>query len=78
MPTTVYPFILRGLALYGIDSAWCPDDLRVDIWHKLATDWKLESLEQIRVDLKLDTVGSAVEQILAGAFAGRGVIQISD
>ncbi len=76
--TTVYPFILRGIALYGIDSAWCPDDARAEIWTKLATDWKLDDLLETKVDLSLTTVNEAVEQILAGKFSGRGVIQIDE
>ena len=76
LPATVYPFILRGIALYGIDSAWCPDDLRAAIWQKLAGDWKLDGLEKVRVDLTLETAGDAVQQMLAGEFAGRGVIHV--
>lgn len=78
LPTTVYPFILRGVALYGIDSAWCPDDLRGDIWKRLASDWKISQLLDTKVDLSLTTVDKAVEDILDGKFAGRGVIQITD
>ncbi len=76
LSTTVYPFILRGIALYGIDSAWCPDDIRADLWRKLATDWKLDDLLESKVDLSLTTMNESVEQILAGKFSGRGVIHI--
>lgn len=76
LPTTVYPFILRGLALYGIDSAWCPDDIRREIWQQLAGDWRLPLLEQTRVDLQLPDLLQAVPEILAGRFAGRGVVHI--
>ncbi len=78
LPTTVYPFILRGIALFGIDSAWCPGDLRKEIWNKLATDWKLDQLLDAKIDLSLTTVSAAVEQILDGKFAGRGVIHLSE
>ncbi len=78
LPTTVYPFILRGIALYGIDSAWCPNGLRAEIWNRLATDWKLDQLLNTKVDLSLTTISAAVGQILEGKFAGRGVIQIAD
>lgn len=77
LPTTVYPFILRGIALYGIDSAWCPDEIRVDIWQRLADAWKLPGLERVRVDLTLQNVKQAVDQMLSGKFAGRGVLHIS-
>lgn len=78
LPTTVYPFILRGVALYGIDSAWCPDDLRSEIWQRLATTWKLPNLLDAKVDLTLTTIDTAVDEILAGKFAGRGVIRIAE
>ncbi|MBT5018980.1 YhdH/YhfP family quinone oxidoreductase [bacterium] len=78
LPTTVFPFILRGVALYGIDSAWCPDDLRTDIWDRLATDWKLPRLLDAKVDLTLTTVDAAINAILEGKFAGRGVIRIAE
>lgn len=77
LPTTVYPFILRGLTLYGIDSAWCPDDIRAEIWTSLANEWKLEGLNETRVDLTLNDIDNAVAKILAGQFAGRGVIQMN-
>ncbi|HEY9663020.1 MAG TPA: YhdH/YhfP family quinone oxidoreductase, partial [Allocoleopsis sp.] len=41
--TTVYPFILRGISLLGIDSAECPLALRTILWQKLATQWQLEN-----------------------------------
>lgn len=77
LATTVYPFILRGIALYGIDSAWCPDDLRLEIWQSLAGDWKLPFLDQAKVDLHLETIDVAIAEILQGNFAGRGVIQLA-
>ena len=73
---TVYPFILRGITLSGIDSAWCPDDRRLDIWKHLATDWKPRHLADSRTVISLDQVGPAVEQILKGQIAGRVVVQI--
>lgn len=76
LATTVYPFILRGIALYGIDSAWCPDDLRTEIWTQLANEWKLPNLQELKVNLSLTTLNAAVQQILEGQFAGRGIIDM--
>lgn len=76
LPLTVYPFILRGITLAGIDSAWCPDDLRARIWNRLASDWKPQHLADSQTVITLDQVGSAVEQILKGQIAGRIVVQI--
>ncbi len=76
LPLTVYPFILRGITLAGIDSAWCPDDLRAQLWNRLATDWKPRQLADSRTVISLDQVGPAVEQILRGQIAGRVVVRI--
>lgn len=76
LPLTVYPFILRGITLAGIDSAWCPDDLRAQLWNRLATDWKPQHLADSQTVIPLDQVGPAVEQILKGHIAGRVVVRI--
>lgn len=74
---TVYPFILRGLTLAGIDSAWCPDDERAIIWQKLATDWKLDNLPECREVVPLDQIPSFVPKILQGNNVGRVVVDLS-
>ncbi|RLS52668.1 MAG: acryloyl-CoA reductase [Planctomycetota bacterium] len=74
---TVYPFILRGVTLAGIDSAWCPDSQRQRIWHKLATDWKPERLDRWRSETTLDELPGAVRRILAGEIAGRTIVRIN-
>ncbi len=73
---TVYPFILRGITLAGIDSAWCPEVQRAEIWNRLATDWKPKHLADSRTVIALNQVGPAVEQILKGQMAGRTVVRI--
>ena len=73
---TVYPFILRGITLAGIDSAWCPEPERAEIWNRLATDWKPKHLAESQAIIPLDQVGPAVEQILKGQLAGRTVVCI--
>ena len=74
--TTVYPFILRGVTLSGIDSAWCPDDLRAKIWKKLATNWKLTRLEKLRQEATLQTISTHVDKMLQGQESGRVLITI--
>ncbi len=76
LPLTVYPFILRGITLAGIDSAWCPEDRRAEIWNRLATDWKPGHLADSRIVIDLNQVGPAVQQILQGQIAGRTLIRI--
>ncbi|HET9620465.1 MAG TPA: hypothetical protein VFP84_03785, partial [Kofleriaceae bacterium] len=49
--TSIYPFILNGVSLVGIDSATCPMEHRLRVWDKLATDWKLHHLETVTSEL---------------------------
>ncbi|MDC0246362.1 oxidoreductase [Deltaproteobacteria bacterium] len=50
LSTTVFPFILRGVSLLGIDSGYTPKKLRREIWKKLAGDWKLAKLQKLTID----------------------------
>jgi putative quinone oxidoreductase, YhdH/YhfP family len=77
LPLTVYPFILRGLTLSGIDSAWCPDDERADIWKRLASDWKLDKLSECRTVVTLDQLPDFVPRILQGENIGRVVVDLT-
>ena len=75
LPLTVYPFLLRGVTLYGIDSAKCPREPRLEIWRRLATEWKLEHLERLRREITLGQVPAAVDAMLAGALHGRTLVR---
>ena len=77
LPLTVYPFILRGVTLVGIDSAWCPEDHRADIWQHLATDWKPDRLSELATLVGLDSIGAAIQRMERGAHAGRVVVKIA-
>jgi putative YhdH/YhfP family quinone oxidoreductase len=76
LPVTVYPFILRGVTLAGIDSAWCPEDRRREIWRLLSQEWKPQHLNELAAYVTLDGVGDAVQRILRGEVAGRVVVRI--
>jgi acrylyl-CoA reductase (NADPH) len=76
LPLTVYPFILRGVRLVGIDSAWCPDEERAEIWRRLGKEWKPDDLESLATKTPLDKVHEAVQTILAGQMVGRTVVVI--
>ncbi len=73
---TVFPFILRGVSLIGIDSQNCPMELRVQLWNKLANEWKPESLDSIATDIVLDELPEAISTILAGKVKGRYVVEV--
>jgi putative YhdH/YhfP family quinone oxidoreductase len=76
LPLTVYPFILRGVTLVGIDSASCPMVRRKSIWEKLASDWKLNMLDELTSCISLDELESAIDAMLAGQARGRMVVDV--
>jgi NADPH2:quinone reductase len=74
--TTVMPFILRGVALIGIDSAMCPMDVRTEVWRRLATDMKPPGLEAMSREIGLDGLHDAFATLLSGAARGRFVVDV--
>ena len=77
--TSIYPFILNGVSLVGIDSATTPMDHRLRVWDKLATEWKLTHLETITTELPgLEALDERIGLILQGKNRGRAIVKISD
>lgn len=76
LPITVFPFILRGVTLAGIDSAWCPIPLRHRTWRRLAGEWKLDCLKRIATFVDLEDLPPRFNDILAGRVTGRLAISI--
>jgi len=74
--TSIYPFILRGVALLGINSAFTPLPTRQTIWQKLATDWKLEILNRLTTEVSLEELGGYIDLILKGRVTGRVLVKI--
>ncbi|WP_439182623.1 YhdH/YhfP family quinone oxidoreductase [Carboxylicivirga taeanensis] len=75
---TVFPFILRGVSLIGIDSQNYPMSERVKVWELLANEWKPSELEANCREIQLEEVSASIQQILAGKLKGRTVIKIAD
>ena len=73
---TVYPFILRGVSLLGVDSAECPMDVRAILWKKIAQEWKL-NLDRLVAECSLEGLDSKIDLILAGRIRGRVVVNLS-
>lgn len=71
---TVYPFILRGVTLAGIDSAKCPRPDRLEMWRKLSGDWHVERLEEIADEVTLDDLPTQIQRILVGKITGRTLV----
>ena len=64
---TVYPFILRGVTLAGIDSAKCPRPERLEMWQKLAGPWRIDQLDDFAEEITLDELPDRVQKILGRA-----------
>ena len=77
LPMTVFPFILRGVSLVGIDSQNCPMDHRSKIWQKLATDWKPAHLDSLCREVPLEGLEKEIELILSGGQLGRVIVKVS-
>jgi acrylyl-CoA reductase (NADPH) len=77
LPTTVMPFILRGVSLLGIDSVMCPAPQRDAAWARLATDLPKALLDELTTVEPMSRVPELAEQILAGQTRGRVVIDTS-
>jgi hypothetical protein len=71
---SIYPFILRGATLVGIDSAKCPRPERLAMWQKLAGPWRVDRLDELASEITLDGLPAAVERILAGQIVGRTLV----
>ena len=76
LPLTVFPFILRGVKLDGIDSAMCPRAERLAIWKRLASEWLPSGLGGFATDVALSDVTTSVEEILHGQITGRIVVDL--
>jgi acrylyl-CoA reductase (NADPH) len=76
LPSSVAPFILRGVCLLGIESVMCPSELRKVAWTRLADDLDRGKLTEITHEIGLDGVIDAGAKILAGQVRGRIVVKI--
>ncbi len=77
--TSIYPFILNGISLVGIDSVNCPSALRLLLWNKLAGEWKLDHLETITTELPgLEALEERIEPLLQGKHRGRDIVKIGE
>lgn len=76
LPSSVAPFILRGVCLLGIDSVMCPIEPRKAAWQRLASDLDRTKLAEITHEISLDQVSEWGAKILAGQVRGRIVVKI--
>jgi putative YhdH/YhfP family quinone oxidoreductase len=77
VPTTVFPFILRGVSLLGIDSVFCPMPKRQHVWARMGRDLKPRGLlDSIAVETDLDGVAAVCADILGGKVKGRTLVRL--
>ncbi len=75
LPATVMPFILRGVALLGVDSVMAPIERRREAWARLARDLDPALLESMTTEVDLDAAIAAAEQLMQGQVRGRIVVR---
>jgi acrylyl-CoA reductase (NADPH) len=76
LPTSVAPFILRNVALLGVESTMAPRSRRLEAWRRLASDLDHDKLAAMTTTMRLDEVIEAGREILAGKVRGRVVVEI--
>ncbi|KIV50985.1 quinone oxidoreductase [Aneurinibacillus migulanus] len=77
VPTSVFPFILRGVNLLGIDSVYCPMKIRLPLWERMANDLKPNGLEAgIVHEITLNELPQTLACILQGQMRGRAIVKL--
>ena len=71
LDTSIFPFILRGLSLFGIDSAESLLETKEEVWNNFASSWKLENIDENIKDISLNELPSEIDKILDGKQIGR-------
>ncbi|MDY6847946.1 MAG: YhdH/YhfP family quinone oxidoreductase [Geoalkalibacter sp.] len=76
LPINVFPFILRGVSLLGIDSVQCPPELRLNVWNRLAAEWRPAHLDQSVDECSLDGLDERIDAMLKGEHQGRTIVNL--
>ncbi len=76
LPTNVFPFILRGVRLIGIDSVECAREKKAAAWEKIANDFKIDTLNELTNEISLNEIKEAYTQLLKGNAVGRYLVKI--
>ena len=71
LDTSIFPFILRGLSLFGIDSAESLIDVKEEIWNNFSSNWKLKNIDENIKDISLKELPDEINKILDGNQIGR-------
>ena len=76
LETTVYPFILNGINVLGIETAETPREIRLKIWKLLASNWKPKKLNSMKRIISMDELENSIELMLKGKSFGRVVVKL--
>jgi len=76
LPTTVIPFLLRGVSLLGIDSVMCPKPRREAAWARIVRDLPMDKLDTMTTVVPLGELPDVAEKILKGTTRGRVVVDV--
>ena len=74
--TSVFPFILRGISLYGVDSAETELGIKEEVWNNFSSAWKLKDLENHIKEITLSDLPAEIDTILKGQQIGRIRVKI--
>ncbi len=77
LAVSVFPFILRGVSLLGIDSVKCPTETKLEIWQKLAREWKVDFSNGLISECSLPELNEKIDTILKGGIRGRVLVNLS-
>jgi acrylyl-CoA reductase (NADPH) len=76
--SSIFPLIINGITLLGVDSMNGPVDMRMKVWNKVASDWKLDRLEKITTKLpSLEALEERIGLTLEGKSRGRAIVKVS-
>lgn len=73
---TVYPFLLRGVVIIGIDSAERPMPYRLNIWNRIFSEWKIQDLEYLIKEIGLEDLDKEIDLILQGGQCGKVLVNL--
>ena len=73
----MFPFILRGVSILGIDSNTAPNELRREAWTRLTSDLPLDALQRMMQVVPLDQVPAICQDIVRGRVRGRVVVDVN-
>ena len=78
LETSVYPFLLRGVTVFGIDSAEKPMELRLKIWEKIFGEWRIDDPRKMIREVTLSGLSKEIDKILKGGQTGRVIVNLKD